>query len=920
MDRARGCFGKLRQLRRSDLSWRPAAGNLASIMRIALLMGIVGGLLLCLSATGATGERAPRAYEVAVRFFQEGTYDLAEQEFADFVRIHPGSDKVPEAVLFQAQAMFQQERYADTLTLLRARLDQAGPFADRYQFWMAEALFQQRDFAAAAQAYAAVLAGYPDSPRRLEASLGEAYAAFELGDRRQAADLLRAPEGSFQRSAELHADSELVARGQLLLAEACLDLGDYLGGIDALSKLSEQRLPPELTLQRQYVLARLQMGAKQTRAALTTATNLLGRLTTLTNVAAVQLKADAVSLQGALLERNQQPEAAIQAYELNLGPSTSAPRRLEAVQQIVRLTLALNRVDEAVARLEDFVRLHPAEPAVDLMRLTLGELRLRQYYTLAPDARRTGTNLLQQARLQFSAVITNTNSVQLPRAHLNRGWVRWEAGQLLGQPAQILESLADFHQAAATLPVSEEQAIARFKLGDGYFVTTNYTAAITNYWLVATNYPQITAVQDDLVDHALHQVVRAGIELGDLETAQAGLAAILEGHPQSRFGDRSLLLFGQAIGQAGQPQTARELFAKFNERFPESPLIPAVKLAMARAHQLEGDWPGAVALYDQWVTNHVDHPSLPQAKFDRAWGHAMVGSEADALRLFKEFLARYPDHGLSPWAQHWVADHHFRLEQFDQADLNYQQIFQNPKWAQSQLAYHARLMAGRSAFFRQGYNDARGYFTNLIADASCPPALLPEVYFELGNTIMEQEPAATEPPMSRYSEAIVAYNKIPQLFPESSFAPLAWGQIGNCHLQLATVDPKQFDRAIEAYKQVLGSPRAEVIARGNAEFGIAAVHEKRAATVTGAEQTALLNEALRGYLYVVEGRHLRENEAADPALVKESALAAARIAEEQRRWDVAETLYRRLMDLLPPTRGLCEARLQRLARIRASAP
>jgi tetratricopeptide (TPR) repeat protein len=392
-------------------------------------------------------------------------------------------------------------------------------------------------------------------------------------------------------------------------------------------------------------------------------------------VAAVQLKADAVSLQGALLERNQQPEAAIQAYEQNLESGVSPARRLEAVQQMVRLTLALNRVDEAVARLEDFVRLHPADPAVDLMRLTLGELRLRQFYTLAPDARRSGTNLLRQARSQFSAVITNANSGQLPRAHLNRGWARWEEGQLLSQPERIGESLADFHQAAAALPASEERAIAQFKLGDGYFLMTNYVAALTNYWLVATNYPQVVAVQDDLVDHALHQIVRVGIQMGDLEAAQAGLEAILGGTPESRFRDRSILLFGQAISEAGQPETALGLFQDFIKRFPESPSVPQVELAMARAHQRDGDWASAVKIYDRWVSQHEEHEARPRAQFDRAWAHAMSGGEPMALQLFQEFLTLYSSHALSPWAQHWVADYYFRQEQYDLADLNYQRIF-----------------------------------------------------------------------------------------------------------------------------------------------------------------------------------------------------------------------------------------------------
>jgi TolA-binding protein len=861
----------------------------------------------------------PRDFEVAVRFFQERAYDLAEKEFAEFIRNQPTSERVPEAVLFQAQARFLLGRHDECLALLRERLGAAGLFADRYQYWIGEALFQLGDYPESARAYAAVLAGYPESPRRLDASLGEAYATFKLGDRQRTAELLRSPEGSFQQSARVQPDSVLVARGELLLAETCLELGDFLGGIDALARLSEKGLSPDLALQRQYVLARLQMGAQQNRAALSTVTNLLAQLAPLTNAPARQVKADAVSLEGTLLERNQQPEAAIQSYERNLDPAVAPARRIEAIQQIVRLTLALNRVEEAAARLEDFVRLYSSDPEVDLIRLTLGELRLRQFYALAPDARRAGINLLQQARTQFSAVITNAPSIHVPRAHLDRGWALWEESLLGAPPTRLVESLSDFHQAAATLPVSEEQAIARFKLGDGYFMSTNYTAAITNYWLVATNYPRIKAVQDDLVDHALYQIVRAGIQLGDLTSAQTALRSILDSEPDSRFGDSSLLLFGQAVSKAGQPDVARSLFAEFADRFPKSRLVPEVKLAIARAYQHEGNWPAAVIEYERWVTNHVDHGALPRAQFDRAWGHYMAGNETNAFQLFSSFLNQFPQHSLSLWAQHWVADYHFREQQYELADLNYQRIFQNTNWPRSELTYHARLMAGRSAFFRQGYTDARKYLTDLIVDNNCPPSLLPEVYFELGNTIMSEKPAGTTNILARYSEAIVAFGKIPQLFPESPFTPLAWGQIGNCHLQLATEDPKQLDRAIEAYSQILNSPRANANARSSAEFGIATVHEKKAALAPLAEKTAFLNESLRRYLFVVEGRHLRDSENADPALVKEAALAAARLAEEQGRWDVAESLYRQLMELLPPMRVICESRLQRLTRLRAQS-
>ncbi|MCL4181713.1 MAG: hypothetical protein KJ072_28750, partial [Verrucomicrobia bacterium] len=229
--------------------------------------------------------------------------------------------------------------------------------------------------------------------------------------------------------------------------------------------------------------------------------------------------------------------------------------------------------------------------------------------------------------------------------------------------------------------------------------------------------------------------------------------------------------------------------------------------------------------------------------------------------------------------------------------------------------YHARLMAGRAAFFRQGYNDARSYFTNLIRDPLCPTNMLPEAYFELGNTIMSEKPSGTTNQLERYLDAIVVFRKIPQLFPESPFAPLAWGQIGNCHLQLATADPAQLDRATEAYTNALASPVAGVSARGNAELGLATVFEKRAARAPEAEKKPFLDEALRRYLYVFEGGQLREGETADPALLKEAALAAARLAEEQGRWEVAASVYGRLMELLPPMRGIAEARLQRIQQL-----
>jgi hypothetical protein len=88
-----------------------------------------------------------------------------------------------------------------------------------------------------------------------------------------------------------------------------------------------------------------------------------------------------------------------------------------------------------------------------------------------------------------------------------------------------------------------------------------------------------------------------------------------------------------------------------------------------------------------------------------------------------------------------------------------------------------------------------------------------------------------------------------------------------------------------------------------------------------AEKAALLNDALTRYLAVFEGKNLRDKETANAYWVREAGIAAARMAEDQQRWDVAANLYRRLGELIPSMREVWDAKLRRLEQLRpASAP
>jgi TolA-binding protein len=881
-------------------------------MALAVALAVGG------SEVRVAAQPATNSLDVAMRLFQTAAFDLAEKELAGFIAAHPQSDKVPEATLFRAQCRFRLGDLDGALSLLRSGEGAAGLLADQYAYWIAESLFQKGSVAEAGAAFGKLLADHPTSARRLEASLGEAYAFFVLGDLKRAFDLLRSVQGHFQQALQARPEDELALRGQLLLAEVALALQDFPVAEEVLKRLADRPLPTESAWQRDYLRARTEWGRQQPQAALGTLSNLLTQASAVTNQSALKARAEGWALEGEILEATGQREAAIQAYEQNLGPTVPAVRRQESLQRIVRLGLALARWDEVAARLETYLQQHPDDAGSEGARMMLGEVRLQQFYQTAEPERAQMTNLLQQARQQFTQVATNPASPLVPTALLDRGWCLWEAGRFVSATNLLAEAATDFEAAADRLPVSEPQAIARFKLADARFTLGDPGGAVSNYWRVVTDYPALPGVTNGLAAHALYQIVRGSIQLGDLTNANRAVEMILRAYPRSYFGDRSVLLFGQAVTRAGRPAEARAVLEEFTNRFPDSELAAEAGLAIARTFQQERDWAGAEAAYGRWLSRFTNGAAQPKAEFERAWNAYRAGNETNALRLFTNFVAQFQDHALAPWAQEWVGDYHYRNEQFDRAEFDYQIIFQNPRWPHSDLTQHARLMAGRAAFSRQDYNAARGYLTNLIADPACSTNLLAEAWFELGNTLMADKPAGTTNALESYQQAADAFRRIPQQFPASRFAPLAWGLVGDCELQLGAADAKHYDASIEAYRNVLKAERADVATRSMAEVHLAFALEKKAERASTLERMDLVNEALARYLAVVTGG-LRPDETADPFWVKKAALDAARLAEEQQKWDVAAGLYEKLKEISPALSGMWQERLERLQQLREAA-
>jgi TolA-binding protein len=852
-----------------------------------------------ISSVDAQDTPETRAFRTAANAFQDGLYEIAQREFTMFVAAYPQSPMLPEAILLQARSALQRSNAVTAINLLSTNLVRAGPLAELYRYYLGTALLAASNYQAAAKSFAKITADAPDSVLLLEASYGEAQARFQLREFSGVTTLLGNTNGNFQRAARRRPNDVLTIRGKLLLAESLLEKKKFREAEQVTRQLAESNLSPEYLWDRQQLLCRILVADNRALEALVQSTNLVQAAVATTRP---KLLADSVAFQAGILEQLDRFDEAGRAYTNNLAETAPIESRKRALLRIIEIKISQDRSAEAAQVLEEFLARYPDDRGSDVSLLTLGELQLKDFFssqtTNASSGLSGNTNRLQQALAHFDRLLaTYTNSPLSGKALLQKGWGLWLAGS-------FADSALAFEAAAEALPASEDQAIARFKLADAQLAQGDYTNALRNYRILTNDFFGETRVRDELFPHAIFQIVRASLESGDAIGAASAMRQLLDAGSDGFFTEQSLFVVGQSFLKARQPAEARRLFEEFLRRFPDQPLAPRVELSLARTYLQEGKWGEAIDRYERWIDRFPTNELRARAEFNRGLAYFRSGDDTNAFLVFTNLVHRFPSHELAPLAQYWIGDYFHRHGQYGDAQRAFQIIPENTAWPLTNLTYRARFMAGCSAFAGQLWKDAEDHFTKLVNDRNCPDEIVAEAFFALGDTFIKED-AAPGKPLQKFADARTAFAKIPTLFATNHLAqrlvPLAWGRMGDCCLQLASQDPKQYESATNAYTQAMAS--SDVSTRSLAEFGLATALELQAATRPPGESSELLKSAFEHYYNILIGQNLLDKEQPDPVWVEKAGVAAARLAEEQKQWRVAMKIYERLQNVLPPLRS-----------------
>ncbi|HID10007.1 MAG TPA: tetratricopeptide repeat protein [Candidatus Latescibacteria bacterium] len=276
---------------------------------------------------------------------------------------------------------------------------------------------------------------------------------------------------------------------------------------------------------------------------------------------------------------------------------------------------------------------------------------------------------------------------------------------------------------------------------------------------------------------------------GKLDQAAGLLQDLLSAYPKGPEADDALLLLGGIMEEKGNLGAALKYYRLLLQRFPESPYAEEASFQIAYISLLSRDFVGAFAEFLSFERNFPQSPLVPLAEFHMGKALYALGHFYGAEERFSEFLRLAPDHPLAPKAWFHLGLCYQALDRTQEAAEVFWYILRTfPK----HLVYRQAAFRLGEVYFRSGrFYLAIGAFQRAAQEE--PDSLSDEALLYIERARYQ---------LGQYRDPIDPARQFVRKYPDRTLAGELQVEIGRYYE--AGYD---IDRAIQAYRQVLASPR-----------------------------------------------------------------------------------------------------------------
>ncbi len=366
----------------------------------------------------------------------------------------------------------------------------------------------------------------------------------------------------------------------------------------------------------------------------------------------------------------------------------------------------------------------------------------------------------------------------------------------------------------------------RFLIGDCFFRSGDYTTALEEFNKFTEDFPT-----SYLKENALFRIGCCYYLKKDYGEGISKFRNFLSDYPKSEFSAEVNFIMGESF--LAQKDLIRAAFAygEILKNFPTSTVIPQTYYKLGWCYTLQDSYESALEMFNTLLTNYPKSPLVPYALLLSADNYTKKGNLDQAIECYRKILdmpdkteemteaalfmmtktfynaKRYNDiissfqyiiNSLPPSSSEWrsytylmVAESYYATGFFTESTRIYDMVIKN--FPYTQVASMAQEGKAWSAFKVKDYSKAQKDREEFTEDMTVQKGKNTEISneFEMGNIYFNQK---------KYVEALDAFEKFVQDFPDDEQVPDAIFNSGRCYYKL-----EYYSKAIAAWEKLINN-------------------------------------------------------------------------------------------------------------------
>jgi TolA-binding protein len=370
-------------------------------------------------------------------------------------------------------------------------------------------------------------------------------------------------------------------------------------------------------------------------------------------------------------------------------------------------------------------------------------------------------------------------------------FVSAEANMRLGK---VPEAEAVYRQLIEKYPNHAETDAWKLRLGLTQFSQKKYAETIASLTPLVATFKKPESIAE-----AQYLIGSAQLELGQFDPAAKSLLASLHAAPKWRQADDTLLNLAAADRQLGKLAEAQAAVKKMIAEFPQSKLLDRATYRSGEIAYAKNDFDGAITQYQQLLEKFPQSPLVPNALYSLGWAQIGKNDFAGAAKTMTMLIDKHANHPLLPRARYARAIARQQLKEFAGGAEDARAFLESKPSATDKA--DAQYVLGLCEVGQQKWPEATGVFQAIVTE-NPQYAGLDKVLYELGWALKSQ---------NKEAEAAAAFARLAKDKPDS---PLA--AEGLYHLGESQYVAKDYAHAAQSYFAAMQSA-----AKANSKAGLA---------------------------------------------------------------------------------------------------